>query len=147
MIEKNTTRLLGQPNILVTEKLILPCVILLSDFTTKSRCTELLQADDSKRKVVVVLSDGESSNCAGGERTGKIYRDPDPWEFGIAEKWRKNGVLIIYIEVASVRTYTNSIKEIVGQKENQIVRIKDLNDLTEEVVQKVIQKICCGFKL
>ncbi|KAK5971104.1 VWFA domain-containing protein, partial [Trichostrongylus colubriformis] len=58
----------------------------------------MITADNSKRKFVIVLSDGETANCVGSTYANTANAEK---EFPIADKWRNNGINIIYVAVAS----------------------------------------------
>ncbi|PIO65909.1 hypothetical protein TELCIR_12398 [Teladorsagia circumcincta] len=101
---------------------------------------EMLDGDDSDSKVVVVLSDGQTSNCKGDIEIGY---DPsiDKKEFEIAKKWRENGIKIIFVRVGDDQ-YAENIKEIVGNDNTSILSVHDYSKLDKSVITGVAKKIC-----
>ncbi|KAK5964808.1 VWFA domain-containing protein, partial [Trichostrongylus colubriformis] len=64
----------------------------------------MITGDNSQKKNVIILSDGETANCVGSTETDRRNANK---EFPIADKWRNNGINIIYVAVASNEYYHN----------------------------------------
>ncbi|KAK6029124.1 hypothetical protein OSTOST_04772 [Ostertagia ostertagi] len=108
---------------------------------------EQAKDDDSDSKVVVVLSDGQSSNCRGGKENDPYYSNPHPWEYDIAKEWREAGVKIIYVQVGeALEEDVQNVKTIVGDQSDNILTVHDYSKLDKTVISDVVKRMCSHKK-
>ncbi|KJH47989.1 von Willebrand factor type A domain protein [Dictyocaulus viviparus] len=100
--------------------------------------TKLLN-DISDEKILVILSDGERTNCVNG----KLANVADE-TVSVANNLRSKGVKIIYIQVG--HAYENEVLDTVNHNTNSIINVNDFMALDTNTLINVVNKICSAVE-
>ncbi|KAK6019523.1 hypothetical protein OSTOST_14840 [Ostertagia ostertagi] len=99
------------------------------------------EEDDSDSKAVVVMSDGQSSNCKDSLEIGD-FSEYAHKEFAIAREWRQAGIKIIYVQVGRKdQQFESNVEEIAGNSGN-IFKVDDFDKVDKDFLSGVAKRIC-----